>query len=886
MILYRPVGLQELELLYDSGMNAFPARLPQQPIFYPVLQLEYARQTASGWNAENGQFAGYVTQFKVEDAYIRQFEEHTVGGSQYQELWIPAEEMEEFNKHILGHIKVLEAHFGDAFEGFVPEQFGLKGKNAVEQFTLLANSYLYKRMDFYLEIKRNHKAVFLNYPFWQKYEFKNPGLKTKIIQAIKEAWSTSFPKIPLPLPPPVPGDTPLVKQTHAHSVVDPVREDIRLVEQPDSDSWVDPVQGDFTPVEQSDSDLLVNPIQEHTPPVKQTHAHSVVDPVYKDSRNDSNSFPKPVHPDIPSMEQTYANSLVDPVDEDITPGEETGGNVYLLVNPLHEDVTPVQQTDSDALSDPLSEQIMPVKPTDPYFRVDADQEDTRPAEQPYSRFPVDPVEEDAAFPARSDSHFVQGVKLGLGGKYREATDELSRAVEEDPNHGIAHTSLGVAFRRLGENGRALDCYEAALRIDPNDAEAHYFRANILYDQGNVREAIAGYTIAIGLRPELIEAHEEPAPPDRMTDYRPVPAEMHRIARPARRILDLNNSLAANPREASLFKERAAAYYRLWNYEQAIADYNSSLAIQPDDADVLHFRGVAHEQLGQFEHAREDYRQAVALNPQLADVYLQRGVTFGKMGNLRQSIASLTEGIRLAPWNSDGYFNRGTSYFQLGDFERAIADFSMVIQLFPNDEAAYYWRGISNEAAGRQQDAIADYRQFLRLSQDPDAREEIERKLSRWNVKKRNGVNSQRTALEDGQRTNPAPSEKPDQNFDVSELISALGERALTSTWFVRGLSCYGEKAEELYAFTDQDRPIQGHDLLATASGIRQTIEGDFTAFDPGADSHWILIRAWGGSGFYIEIKDSRVAERLKSRFQSVEEVDGASPPYEGLFVRL
>ena len=196
MILYRPVGLQELALIYDSGMKAFPARIPQQPIFYPVFDLEYARQTASGWNAKNGQLAGYVTEFKVEDEYANQFEKHTVGKSQHQELWIPAEEMEEFNRHIVGHIKVLEAHFGDAFDGFIPEQFGLQGKNAVEQFTLLANSYLYKRMDFYLEIKRNHKAVFLNYPFWQKYEFKNPGLKEKIIKAIKEAWLTSFPKNP------------------------------------------------------------------------------------------------------------------------------------------------------------------------------------------------------------------------------------------------------------------------------------------------------------------------------------------------------------------------------------------------------------------------------------------------------------------------------------------------------------------------------------------------------------------------------------------------------------------------------------------------------------------------------------------------------------------
>src|SRR5687767_7535609 len=132
MILYRPVGLQELVMIYDSGMKAFPARLPQQPIFYPVLQLEYARQTASNWNAQNGQLAGYVTQFKVEEQYINQFEQHTVGESEHEELWIPTEEVETFNKHIVGHIKVLEAHFGDAFQGFIPEKFGLQGKNAVD----------------------------------------------------------------------------------------------------------------------------------------------------------------------------------------------------------------------------------------------------------------------------------------------------------------------------------------------------------------------------------------------------------------------------------------------------------------------------------------------------------------------------------------------------------------------------------------------------------------------------------------------------------------------------------------------------------------------------------------------------------------------------------
>jgi tetratricopeptide (TPR) repeat protein len=362
--------------------------------------------------------------------------------------------------------------------------------------------------------------------------------------------------------------------------------------------------------------------------------------------------------------------------------------------------------------------------------------------------------------------------------------------------------------------------------------------------------------------------------------------MHRIARSARRILALNKALEANPRQANLFKERAAEYARLWNYEHAIADYSSALALQPEDADLFHSRGVAYEQIGQHERAHEDYQQAIRINPQLSDIYIDRGVTFGRMGNLRQSIASLTEGIRLAPQNPDGYFNRGTAYFQQGDLERAIEDFSSVIRLSLQDDAAYYWRGISNEEAGRREEAIADYRQFLTISQDVQAKEEIEKKLRRWKVGAQDSPSGQSVAPEEQQKTREVRSKGPDHDLDLYALVTALGDRALDSIWLGSGVECYGESAEELHSFTDHDQPIEGQDLLRIASGIQRTIEGDFTAFDPGATSHWIFIRAWDGSGFYIETNDQKSKERLKTHFQSVEEVEEVDPPYEGLFIRI
>jgi hypothetical protein len=59
--LFRPVGLHELALIWDSGMRQFPPRLPQQPIFYPVANTEYATQIARDWNTKDSSFTGYVT---------------------------------------------------------------------------------------------------------------------------------------------------------------------------------------------------------------------------------------------------------------------------------------------------------------------------------------------------------------------------------------------------------------------------------------------------------------------------------------------------------------------------------------------------------------------------------------------------------------------------------------------------------------------------------------------------------------------------------------------------------------------------------------------------------------------------------------------------------
>jgi len=108
--LYRPVGAEELRLIEASGFREFPARLPQQPIFYPVLNEEYATQIARAWNAKQDG-SGFVTRFQVDAAFLGRYPVQVVGSSTHKELWVPAEELAEFNRHIIGPIEII-AEFG------------------------------------------------------------------------------------------------------------------------------------------------------------------------------------------------------------------------------------------------------------------------------------------------------------------------------------------------------------------------------------------------------------------------------------------------------------------------------------------------------------------------------------------------------------------------------------------------------------------------------------------------------------------------------------------------------------------------------------------------------------------------------------------------------
>ena len=175
-----------------------------QPIFYPVLNREYAEEIASKWNPldEASGFAGFVTEFDVDADYLGGFEPKVVGAARHQELWIPAEELATFNSKIQSKIRSPAGFFGPAYQGPKPLPLGIRSDHAWEQLKVLHRTMSYSGFDFVLEILAQWKLVVCNFGFWAAAAPEVQGLTAddvaRTLAGIRKVWEPRHPDLPLP----------------------------------------------------------------------------------------------------------------------------------------------------------------------------------------------------------------------------------------------------------------------------------------------------------------------------------------------------------------------------------------------------------------------------------------------------------------------------------------------------------------------------------------------------------------------------------------------------------------------------------------------------------------------------------------------------------------
>jgi tetratricopeptide (TPR) repeat protein len=213
------------------------------------------------------------------------------------------------------------------------------------------------------------------------------------------------------------------------------------------------------------------------------------------------------------------------------------------------------------------------------------------------------------------------------------------------------------------------------------------------------------------------------------------------------------ALRTDPQNAAHYRNRAEAWFDLYDYDRAITDYDEALRIEPGNADTLarrseasrlsavrperqppreapppDDRAAAYNKSGDawfgksaFDRAIADYTEAIKVDPKYAAAYRNRAIAWFAKGDYGRSIADYDELLRLNADDVDAYYARGVAREQTRDYDRAIADYSEALRRNPKHVAAYHNRGSALRAKGEYQRATADYIDALRVDPtDADA----------------------------------------------------------------------------------------------------------------------------------------------------------------------
>lgn len=103
------------------------------------------------------------------------------------------------------------------------------------------------------------------------------------------------------------------------------------------------------------------------------------------------------------------------------------------------------------------------------------------------------------------------------------------------------------------------------------------------------------------------------------------------------------------------------------------------------------------------------------------------------------------------------------------------------------------------------------------------------------------------------------------SFDLADILNAIGNQAAAIQWTCRHVECAGHSAPKLEALADNEKSITNAELQTLASGISQTIDGEFVGKAEDETVHLVILAI--DSTYWEVFGDESVIGELEKTFQ-------------------
>jgi tetratricopeptide (TPR) repeat protein len=300
------------------------------------------------------------------------------------------------------------------------------------------------------------------------------------------------------------------------------------------------------------------------------------------------------------------------------------------------------------------------------------------------------------------------IKIGQPAK---AVDHLRLAIAQKEELPLAHSLLGIALERTGNQAEALAEFENAIRIDPGAATAREGRARLFEARGESARAIEDYTAAYR------------AQPSRDTALRL--ARLHTRAGQAQAAIGIYRvMLLEKPDDFVARAELALQLARNGQTEEAEREIGIVLKSKPDEAT---FQIIAGDLMfnEKPELAVGYYQKALTLDPSNNNARVQLGAALVRAMRYEEALPVLTDSIMREEGNYTAHANLATALFKLKRYPDAAREFIRVLRAKPEIAASYYFLAISLDKLGDCQQALKAYTEFVRRADADKQKNEVE-----------------------------------------------------------------------------------------------------------------------------------------------------------------
>src|SRR5829696_2743987 len=200
------------------------------------------------------------------------------------------------------------------------------------------------------------------------------------------------------------------------------------------------------------------------------------------------------------------------------------------------------------------------------------------------------------------SHFVRAQLLMRQERYEQATEELQKALTEEPDNGSYHAMMAHALLRRDKWQEAMGFAQSAMAKEPDDSFSHWTMAVVWLERNELKEAEAALRSAIELNPSD-------------ADYHGLLARVHVESRRFEQaVAAAEQGLALDAENDLCLTFRSRALMGLGRENEATRDADALLANAPDDAWNHCLRGEQLLAQGEPAKAREHYIEALRIDP--------------------------------------------------------------------------------------------------------------------------------------------------------------------------------------------------------------------------------------------------------------------------------